>query len=66
MQDDPLPNTTVDAVSRLWAKVQVLGNVANRTSAFAAPYVSTAIVARDMLSIVRAHGSEKIQYWGFS
>ncbi|HEV7735887.1 MAG TPA: hypothetical protein VGO47_00705 [Chlamydiales bacterium] len=29
-------------------------------------YSSTALVARDMLTISRAHGYEKLQYWGFS
>jgi pimeloyl-ACP methyl ester carboxylesterase len=29
-------------------------------------YMSTAIVARDMLSITNAYGREKIMYWGFS
>lgn len=65
-QGDPLPNTTADAVSRLWAKAQVYGSIANQTTAHASPYVSTALTARDMLSIVQAHGYDKIQYWGFS
>ncbi|GJE90064.1 alpha/beta hydrolase [Phanerochaete sordida] len=66
VQDDPSPNTTADAVSRLWAKAQVLGSIANQTTARASPYVSTALVARDMLNIMQAHGYDKIQYWGFS
>ncbi|GJE90062.1 alpha/beta hydrolase [Phanerochaete sordida] len=65
-QGDPLPNTTADALSRLWAKSQVYGSIANQTTAHASPYVSTALVARDMLSIMQAHGRDKIQYWGFS
>ena len=44
----------------------MLGSVANSTAAGAAPYVSTALVARDMLTIMQAHGYDKIQYWGFS
>lgn len=33
---------------------------------YAATYASTASVARDMLEIMKAHGRDKIQYWGFS
>ncbi|EKM58438.1 uncharacterized protein PHACADRAFT_252753, partial [Phanerochaete carnosa HHB-10118-sp] len=63
--EDPVPDTTAD-VSRLWARAQVFGNVANQTARGSVPYVSTALVARDMLSITRAHGYDKLQYWGFS
>ncbi|KAJ4989640.1 hypothetical protein SVAN01_04857 [Stagonosporopsis vannaccii] len=31
-----------------------------------APYIGTAFVARDMLSIIDALGEEKLQYWGIS
>ncbi|GJE89473.1 alpha/beta hydrolase [Phanerochaete sordida] len=62
----PALNTTPDALSRWWAQAQVLGAVANRTTRSSSPYVSTASVARDMYSIVRAHGLDKLQYWGGS
>lgn len=63
---DPLPNTTDDAVSRIYGRAQVHGDIAKESTSHASPYVSTALVARDMLSITRAHGFEKLQYWGFS
>ncbi|GJE90051.1 alpha/beta hydrolase [Phanerochaete sordida] len=66
VQDTPPPNTTVDAVARLWAGAQVFGSIANQSTAHSSPYVSTALVARDMLSISQAHGFDKLQYWGFS
>ncbi|GJE96255.1 alpha/beta hydrolase [Phanerochaete sordida] len=65
-QNSPAPNSTVDAIARIYGNAQVYGAVANVSAQDSAPYVSTAIVARDMLNIVRAHGSEKLQYWGFS
>ncbi|KIP02216.1 hypothetical protein PHLGIDRAFT_305697 [Phlebiopsis gigantea 11061_1 CR5-6] len=63
---DPLPNVTEDGVSRLWARSQVYGELAKQNTMGTSPYVSTALVARDMLSIMRAHGFDKLQYWGFS
>jgi hypothetical protein len=63
---DPLFNQTMDAVSRLYGRAEVYGKIANVTTFGASPYVSTALVARDMLSITRAHGYDKLQYWGFS
>ena len=62
----PLVNTTQDAVSRQYAQSILYGQLAEMRTMDAAPYVSTALVCRDMLSIVRAHGYEELQYWGFS
>lgn len=64
--EDPAPNSTVDAIARIYSKAHVYGAVANVTAKHSAPYVSTAIVARDMLNIARAHGRDMLQYWGFS
>jgi pimeloyl-ACP methyl ester carboxylesterase len=44
----------------------VYGALALNRAGLEAQYVSTALVARDMLSITRAHGRNKLQYWGFS
>jgi pimeloyl-ACP methyl ester carboxylesterase len=44
----------------------VYGTLALNRAGFEAQYVSTALTARDMLSITRAHGRDKLQYWGFS
>ncbi|GJE96257.1 alpha/beta hydrolase [Phanerochaete sordida] len=66
VEGDPLINSSADALTRQYARSQVQNAIANRTTAHASPYVSTALVARDMLSIVKAHGQDKLQYWGFS
>ena len=63
---DPLPNETGDGVSTLWARSHVYGEIAKQNTMESSPYVSTALVARDMLSIMRIHGFDKLQYWGFS
>ena len=63
---DPLPKLTVDAIARIYGRSQQYGDIAQVSTAHASPYVSTALVSRDMLSIIRAHGFEKLQYWGFS
>ncbi|KAF7791738.1 hypothetical protein EIP86_002762 [Pleurotus ostreatoroseus] len=62
----PLPNSTQDAVSRIHAQYQVYGKLAELRTMDASPYVSTALVCRDMVNMMKAHGWEKIQYWGFS
>ena len=62
----PLPNATQDAVQRLYAQAAIYGKLAEARTKDIPRYATTALVARDMLSIVRAHGREKIQYWGFS
>ncbi|EIN12406.1 hypothetical protein PUNSTDRAFT_130657 [Punctularia strigosozonata HHB-11173 SS5] len=61
----PAYNATDDALARAYARAQVMGSLAEARRKEAAQYVSTPMVARDMLSIVRAHGREKLQYWGF-
>lgn len=66
MQEDPLFNTTADAVSRFHARYSILGGIAATSAKDTAQYVSTALVARDMLSIIRTFGRDKLQYWGFS
>lgn len=70
LQTSSIPpwNTSLDATSRLHASAKILGGVvdARPQVKHAASYVSTALVARDMLSITRAFGREKLQYWGFS
>ena len=62
----PSLNSAPDAMARWHAISVVYGRLAQDRTLNASPYVSTALVSRDMLSIVRAHGREKIQYWGFS
>ena len=62
----PLVNTTLDAVSRQHAMALVYGDLADARTQSASPYVSTALVCRDMLRIMNAHGMDELQYWGFS
>ena len=66
LQEAPLLNSTPDAFARTVARSQIIGQLANERSAEASKHVSTAVVARDMLEITRAHGREKLLYWGFS
>lgn len=66
LENDPALNTTADALARMWGRFHVQNTIAARTTLGSSPYVSTALVARDMLSITRAHGRNKLQYWGFS
>lgn len=62
----PLPNSTEDAVARIHAHYQVYGKLAEVRTRNESRYISTALVCRDMLNMMRAHGRDKIQYWGFS
>ena len=57
---------STDAVARMHARFSVLSHLAAERIGDNSKYISTALVARDMLSIVHAHGREKLQYWGFS
>ena len=54
-----------DSIPELWARSQILGSLAKKNYGFI-PYATTDNVARDMLSIVQAHGRQKLNYWGFS
>lgn len=63
---DPLLNITADAIARTYARFTTYNALAEARTTHVAPYVTTASVARDMLEIVKAHGSDKLQYWGFS
>lgn len=64
--DTSPPLLTPDAVARLYDNNLVDSDIVNTRGQNYAPYVSTALVARDMLEITRAHGREKLQYWGVS
>ncbi|KAH8079834.1 alpha/beta-hydrolase [Cristinia sonorae] len=43
-----------------------LGNIAKERIGNVGQYLGTPAVARDMLSIITAHGQDKLNYWGFS
>ena len=68
MQEDLSLNTTVSSLGNAFARSKVVGSLLRKKPDIlnAAAYVTTPLVARDMLSIVKAHGREKLQYWGFS
>lgn len=65
-QAEPLENSTLDALSRIRSRSLIYNSLAAARTQHASPYVGTAAVARDMLSITQALGHDKLQYWGFS
>jgi pimeloyl-ACP methyl ester carboxylesterase len=64
--DDPYLGAAPGAVGRTLARYQAFGTIAQARASDVAPYVSTALVARDMLSIIKAHGTDKLLYLGNS
>ena len=59
-------NYSVSSIGRDFALAENLDMLtADRVKAIAES-VGTPAVARDMLSIVKAFGEDKLQYWGFS
>lgn len=62
----PLVNTTSDSFVQAYARSQLLGDLTVKRTMHVAEYVSTASVARDILAIIRAHGRDKLLYYGFS
>ncbi|CAA7269870.1 unnamed protein product [Cyclocybe aegerita] len=55
-----------DGLPERWARMQVLGRLAKDRDTGILNHLTTHNVARDMLSIVHAHGEEKLMYWGIS
>ncbi|PPQ65526.1 hypothetical protein CVT26_000483 [Gymnopilus dilepis] len=49
-----------------WAQFQVFGHLAQDRDDGFLSHVTTDNVARDMLTIVEAHGQSKLRYWGIS
>ena len=66
MNEDPALNTTADSFSRYHSRFSIISQIAYQNARDSAPYASTALVARDMLNIIKALGIDKLQYWGFS
>lgn len=64
--NSPLPFITPDGVAQLYDYNLIYSDLVNTRGQSYAPFVSTTIVARDMLEITRAHGREMLQYWGIS
>ena len=61
-----LVNSSSDSFTQTYARSELLGDLTLKRARHAAEYVSTANVARDMLTITQAHGRDKLLYWGFS
>jgi hypothetical protein len=64
--EDPPLNATVDAIARTQARYAVLSSLAAERNLDVAQHMTTSLVAQDMLSIVHAHGMDKLQYYGVS
>lgn len=64
--DAPLMNETSGALGEAVALARLTHQLIYAKAPLAAQYVNTAVVSTDMLSIVKAHGMDKLQYWGFS
>ena len=59
-------NSTNAALGENLANAQILGRLAELRAKREVEHMSTPEVARDMLNIAKAHGMDKLQYWGFS
>ncbi|KAL0562415.1 hypothetical protein V5O48_019672, partial [Marasmius crinis-equi] len=59
-------NHSSETVESFWAYNKIIGSLAAERGKNYIAHMNTDHVARDMLSIVEAHGREKLQYWGFS
>ena len=62
----PLINSTSEAFLHTYTRSMLFGDLSTKRAKHAAEHVSTATVARDMLTITQAHGFDKLLYWGFS
>lgn len=59
-------NESVSSFGRMFAQAQIFGSLAADRAQKFAESVSTPAVATDMLTITRAFGHEKVNYWGAS
>ncbi|KAK1231284.1 hypothetical protein PQX77_005599 [Marasmius sp. AFHP31] len=61
-------NHSSDTVESVWAESKITGELAAKRDKGkeVLKNINTEYTARDMLEIVKAHGREKLQYWGFS
>ena len=59
-------NSSPSALGEAYGRANIMAELAADRAKFVAERVSTPTVARDMLSIVKAFGQDKLQYWGFS
>lgn len=68
LNEPPLLNASTDALPRLYERYKLRGALSNDTMGanVGGEFASTFDVCRDMLQIMRAHGLDKLNYWGFS
>ena len=59
-------NHSASSLSHLYEGAHIYGEIAKARTENVTKYVGTPAVARDMLEIVKAHGRDKLHYWGFS
>ncbi|KAG6861429.1 hypothetical protein C0995_000269 [Termitomyces sp. Mi166 len=59
-------NASSGDLARAWANAAINGKLAWERQPEILGHINTDQTARDMLSIVNAHGREKLSYWGFS
>ena len=59
-------NQSRETVESFWGNSKIMGTLAYERGKDYLGHMNTDHSARDMLSIVEAHGREKLQYWGFS
>ena len=59
-------NTSTDSVPEFVAGTHVINQLAGIIGRGYLEFINTDHTARDMVSIVKAHGRDKLYYWGFS
>ena len=59
-------NTSTEALGIIFGQMQIISALAQSLPRNYFEHLSTAEVATDMLNIVKAHGMDKLQYWGLS
>ncbi|KAG6890672.1 hypothetical protein C0992_013344 [Termitomyces sp. T32_za158] len=59
-------NASTGGLARAWANAAINGQLAWERQPDILGHINTDQTARDMLSIVKAHGREKLSYWGLS
>jgi pimeloyl-ACP methyl ester carboxylesterase len=64
--DDELDGESGRSLEKTWARAVVMNKLVSERAGDWLGNINTEQTAYDMLSIVKAYGREKIQYWGFS
>ncbi len=59
-------NASGNALVELLGQAQIMGQIVEARAKNVAEHMSTALVARDMLTMTEAIGNGKLSYWGFS